>query len=185
MLMRTLALLSLFAGAVAFAPLAHAQDEMEDMADDAEAAVEDTADAAQDAMDAAEDAMDGAEAEDGEDHGGDPEILAMLAEGDAAAGERVFRQCLACHAVDKPQNRVGPTLYGVIGRTAGTVEGFRYSKANAESGVVWTEENLFNYLENPREYIPGTIMAFVGLREAKDRADVIAYIRENGGAATE
>ncbi len=97
--------------------------------------------------------------------------------GDAAKGKRVFAQCMTCHAVQQGRNNVGPSLYNIVGRTAGTVEGFKYSSANANSGVVWTEENLFEYLENPQRYIPGTIMAFPGLRNPQDRADVIAYLK--------
>ncbi len=99
--------------------------------------------------------------------------------GDAEAGARVFRQCMACHSVEEGQNRVGPSLHGVIGREAGTVDGFRYSSANRDSHVVWTEEALFVYLENPRQFIPRTTMAFVGVRDAQQRADLIAYLREN------
>lgn len=99
--------------------------------------------------------------------------------GDPAKGERVFRQCMACHTIKPGQNRVGPTLYGIIGRPAGTVEGFNYSKANQESGKVWTPQEIFDYLENPRRTIPGTKMAFAGLRRPQDRADVLAYIQEN------
>jgi cytochrome c len=99
------------------------------------------------------------------------------ATGDPVAGKKVFAQCMACHVVAAGQNRVGPSLYGVIGRTAGTVEGFRYSDANKNSGIVWTEQKLFEYLENPRATIPGTIMAFAGLKKPEDRANVIAYIK--------
>jgi cytochrome c len=98
--------------------------------------------------------------------------------GDAARGRRVFAQCQTCHAVQPGRNNVGPSLHGIIGRTAGSVEGFRYSAANQNSNVVWTEENMFEYLENPARYIPGTIMAFPGLRNPQDRADVIAYLAE-------
>jgi len=97
--------------------------------------------------------------------------------GDAGQGRRVFTQCMSCHAVQEGQNRAGPSLYGIVGRTAGSVERFRYSRANADSGIVWTEENLFDYLENPQAYVPGTTMAFRGLRKPQDRADVIAYLK--------
>jgi cytochrome c len=97
--------------------------------------------------------------------------------GDAAKGKRVFAQCMTCHVVQEGRNNVGPSLYQIVGRQAGTVAGFGYSDANKGSGVTWTEENLFNYLENPAEYIPGTIMAFPGLRNPQDRADVIAYLK--------
>ena len=106
---------------------------------------------------------------------------AMAADGDAAKGKRVFNKCKACHVVDAEKNRVGPHLKGLIGRTAGTVEGYKYSKANAESGVTWTEQVLFEYLEAPKKFMPGTKMAFPGLRKEQDRWDVIAYIREAGG----
>ncbi len=96
--------------------------------------------------------------------------------GDAAAGETVFAQCRTCHLIDEGRNGVGPSLYGVIGRTAGTIEGFRYSDANANSGVTWTPEVMYEYLEAPREFMPGTRMAFPGLRDPQDRADVIAYL---------
>lgn len=97
--------------------------------------------------------------------------------GDADNGQRVFTQCRTCHQVQPGRNMVGPSLYGIIGRTAGSVEGFRYSDANANSGIVWTEEVMYEYLENPAQYIPGTIMAFPGLRREQDRVDVIAYLK--------
>jgi cytochrome c len=96
---------------------------------------------------------------------------------DPVNGEKVFRQCMSCHVVEPGQNRVGPSLHGVIGRTAGTVPGFKYSDANKNSGEVWSEEELVRYLENPRAVIPGTIMAFAGLRNEQDRLDVVAYIK--------
>ena len=97
--------------------------------------------------------------------------------GDAAKGKRVFAQCMTCHAVQEGRNNVGPSLYQIVGRESGSIPGFNYSSANADSDVVWTEENLFEYLENPQAYIPGTIMAFPGLRNPQDRADVIAYLK--------
>lgn len=100
--------------------------------------------------------------------------------GDAAKGEKIFAQCRACHSVQEGQNRVGPSLYGVVGRTAGTVPGFNYSKANKESGVTWTEDVLFRYLEAPQQFMPGTRMAFAGLKQAQDRADIIEYLRSVG-----
>ncbi|MCP2671224.1 cytochrome c family protein [Maricaulaceae bacterium EIL42A08] len=101
--------------------------------------------------------------------------------GDAAAGRRIFARCQTCHVLAEGQNRVGPSLYGIFGREAGSVDGFRYSDANANSGITWTPEVMFEYLENPRGYIPGTTMAFPGLRSEQDRADVLAYIAANGG----
>ncbi|NBU27568.1 MAG: cytochrome c family protein, partial [Caulobacteraceae bacterium] len=74
-------------------------------------------------------------------------------------------------------NKVGPSLHGVVGRTAGSIAGFRYSAANKGSGVKWSEDVLFTYLENPRKFMPGTNMSFVGLRDPQKRADVIAYLK--------
>jgi cytochrome c len=97
--------------------------------------------------------------------------------GDAAKGEKVFGQCKTCHVAEKGVNRVGPSLHGVIGRTAGSIEGFKYSPANKNSGIVWSEEQLFTYLEAPQKTIKGTYMAFAGLKNPQDRADVIAYLK--------
>lgn len=106
------------------------------------------------------------------------EVVAQYAAltGDAAQGRRVFTKCMSCHVVQEGQNRVGPSLYGIVGRDAGSVEGFRYSDANANSGITWTEETMFAYLEQPQRFIPGTIMAFPGLPNPQERADVIAYL---------
>ncbi len=97
--------------------------------------------------------------------------------GDAVQGDKIFAKCRACHVVEAGKNRVGPSLHAVVGRTAGSVAGFNYSKANKGSGVVWTEEVLFTYLEAPQKFMPGTRMAFAGLKQAQDRADVIAYLK--------
>jgi len=97
--------------------------------------------------------------------------------GDAAAGQRTFAQCRTCHAVEAGVNRVGPSLHGVVGRHSGIIEGYNYSAANKNSGKVWDEQTLFDYLADPRAYIPGTKMAFVGLKNPQDRANVIAYLK--------
>ena len=101
----------------------------------------------------------------------------LAQDGDPAAGEKVFRQCQACHVIDAEQNRVGPNLVGIIGRPAGSVEGFKYSDAMANSGIVWDETTIAEYLANPREYVDGNRMAFAGLRNEQQIADVIAYIQ--------
>ncbi len=100
---------------------------------------------------------------------------------DEAHGEQVFAQCQTCHVLEEGVNRVGPSLYGIVGRAAGSVEGYNYTPANANSGITWTPEKMFQYLENPQRVIPGTKMAFAGLPEGQDRADVIAYISTHGG----
>jgi cytochrome c len=103
--------------------------------------------------------------------------LAAAADADLAAGERVFRsQCMGCHAIEEGRNRAGPTLHGLFGREAGTLEGFDYSDAMREAGIVWSEETLDAFLEDPRGMVPGTIMVFWGLR-ADDRRRVIAYLK--------
>jgi cytochrome c len=96
--------------------------------------------------------------------------------GTEAAGARIFGQCRTCHVVDEGVNRVGPSLHAIIDRPAGQVAGYNYSTANKNSGKVWDNETLFAYLENPRAYIPGTKMAYVGLRDPQQRADLIAYL---------
>ena len=99
--------------------------------------------------------------------------------GDAALGEKVFKKCKACHVVDKEKHKTGPHLVNVIGRTAGTAEGYKkYSKAMKNSGIVWDDETLNGYLEKPKKYLKGTRMAFAGLKKEKDRANVIAYLKQ-------
>lgn len=98
--------------------------------------------------------------------------------GDPAAGEKVFNQCKACHTVEAGKNRVGPSLHGVVGRKAGSVEGFKYSDAMKNSGLTWTPENLDKYLASPKGDVPGNKMAFAGLKKPEDRANVIAYLSQ-------
>lgn len=97
--------------------------------------------------------------------------------GDPTKGEAVFRQCQTCHVVTAGVNKVGPSLHNIIGRPAGQVAGFRYSEANKKSGITWTEQELYTYLENPKARIPGTIMAFVGIKDSQKRADLVAYLK--------
>ncbi|WP_299673210.1 cytochrome c family protein [uncultured Roseobacter sp.] len=100
--------------------------------------------------------------------------------GDAAAGEKVFRKCKACHAVGEgAENKVGPVLNGVVDRAFGAVEGFSYSDVLMEmaaEGKTWTPEELDAFLQKPRSYLKGTKMSFAGLRKEEDRANVIAYL---------
>ncbi len=104
-----------------------------------------------------------------------------LAEGDAAAGEKVFKKCKACHIIDKEKNRLGPHLIGIMGRASGSVDGFKYSKAMMEAGLTWDEATLDQYLADPKGFVPKNKMAFPGLKKEKDRANVIAYLKEATG----
>lgn len=97
---------------------------------------------------------------------------------DAAAGATVFRQCQACHVVDQEQNRVGPHLVGIVGRPVASVEGFNYSDAMRAygEGKVWDAETLTTYLADPRGTVEGTRMAFAGVKDPTQLADLIAYL---------
>lgn len=98
--------------------------------------------------------------------------------GDAAAGQKVFNACKACHTIDAGgPNRVGPNLHGVFGRKAGTADGFKYSPALKDSDVVWDEAHLDAYLKDPKGTIPGNRMAFAGVKKDDQRKDLIAYLR--------
>lgn len=96
--------------------------------------------------------------------------------GDVAKGEKIFLQCKTCHVLDPGVNRIGPSLAGIVGSAAGTVEGYKYSDANKNSGITWSKEKLYQFLEKPQRVIPGTKMAFAGMPAGQDRADVIAYL---------
>lgn len=102
------------------------------------------------------------------------EFASMTA--DAAAGEKVFALCRSCHVLEEGVNRVGPSLYKVVGRKSGSVAGFAYSDANKSSGVTWTTDVLFKYLADPKGFMPGTKMAFPGIKDAQDRANLVAYL---------
>lgn len=99
--------------------------------------------------------------------------------GDAAKGKTAFITCQTCHAVEAGVNKIGPSLHAVVGRTAGSIAGYTYSAANKNSGITWTPEKLFQYLENPQRVVPGTKMAFPGIPDPQKRADVIAYLKSN------
>lgn len=96
--------------------------------------------------------------------------------GTAAAGEKVFAACKACHAVTAGKNMTGPSLHAVQGRASGTIAGYGYSEANKSSGIVWTNEKLYQYLESPQRVIPGTKMTYSGLTDPQKRTDLIAYL---------
>jgi cytochrome c len=98
---------------------------------------------------------------------------------DAAAGEKVFAQCRACHQVgEKAKNAVGPVLNGLFGRKAGTVEGYNYTDANKNSGITWDEATFAEYIKEPRAKIPGTKMVFVGLKDETRIKNLIAFLKQ-------
>jgi len=100
---------------------------------------------------------------------------------DAAAGEKAFLVCRACHQIGpNAKLAVGPVLNGVVGRRAGTFPGYEYSPANKDSGLTWTPEELDKYLESPQTVVPHTKMIFPGLKDAQKRKDVIAYLEQFG-----
>lgn len=100
---------------------------------------------------------------------------------DPARGKALFLQCQTCHALDPGQNRIGPSLAGIVGRQAGSLPGYAYSAANRNARFAWTEDKLFQFLEKPRHVMPGTKMVYAGLAKPQDRADLIAYLKSNGG----
>ena len=108
------------------------------------------------------------------------DISALLALGTVEHGEKVFKKCTACHVVNKGgANKIGPVLYGVLGRQVAAISDYKYSKAMANYDNNWTFEEMNGYLRKPQSYIKGTKMAFAGLRKEKDRASVILYLNQN------
>ncbi|WP_104020336.1 c-type cytochrome [Roseovarius nitratireducens] len=112
-----------------------------------------------------------------EETGGESGFAAMVASADVAAGEKVFRRCAACHAVEDGKNKVGPHLFDVVNRDIANVEGFSYSDTLKGLEGDWTVEKLSAWLENPREFAPGNRMGYPGLKDEQDRANVIGYLQ--------
>ena len=111
------------------------------------------------------------------------DIKALLAMGDMAHGEKVFKKCTACHMIAADgKNKIGPNLWGVIGRKAGSITDYKYSKAMVAYAKEWTFEEMNSYLIKPQAYIKGTKMAFAGLRKEKDRASVILYMNSKSAS---
>jgi cytochrome c len=111
------------------------------------------------------------------------DIKALLALGDLGHGEKVFKKCSACHMVASGgKNMIGPNLWSVIGRTAGSVSDYKYSKAMVAYGKEWTFEEMNSYLIKPQAYVKGTKMAFAGLRKEKDRASVILFMNSKSSS---
>jgi cytochrome c len=110
---------------------------------------------------------------------------AALPPGHAEDGQAIFKKCLACHQIGPTaKNSVGPALNGIIGRKAGTYPGYAYSDANKNSGIVWSEQTLAEYLPSPKDFVPGTKMSFAGLTSPQDVADVIAYLKQYDAQGT-
>ena len=106
-------------------------------------------------------------------------IMALFASTSAADGAKVFKKCAACHSISQGGgNKIGPALWGVLGRKAGSVSDYKYSKAMAAYGKPWSFEEMNGFLIKPKDWIKGTKMAFAGLKKAKDRAAVILYMNE-------
>merc|ERR1712183_962806 len=110
----------------------------------------------------------------------EPDVV--VPEGDAKKGAKLFKgKCAQCHTIEKGGLvKQGPPLWGLFGRQSGTVEGFAYSEANKNSGIVWSDKHMFEYLVNPKKYIPGTKMVFAGIKKDKERADLITFLLGQG-----
>ena len=107
-------------------------------------------------------------------------IMALFASTSAAEGAKVFKKCAACHSITEGGgNKIGPALWGVLGRSAGSIPDYKYSKAMAAYGKNWSFEEMNGFLIKPKDWIKGTKMSFAGLKKARDRAAVILYMNEN------
>jgi cytochrome c len=104
----------------------------------------------------------------------------VLAQGDPKAGEAVYARCMGCHALE--YNRTGPKHCGVLGRRAGSAPGYEYSGAMKHSKIIWTERSLDRFLAAPTKVVPGTTMTYAGVPDAKDRADLITYLKQESAA---
>ena len=118
--------------------------------------------------------------------------VAAAPAGDADAGKKVFNKCKACHVLDSAKNKIGPSLQGVFGRTVGTADGFKYSKAfmaAKDKGMKWTDENVAALVASPKDFVKEHIgddkgrtrMSFAGLRKQKEIDDLLAYMKQAGG----
>ncbi len=106
-------------------------------------------------------------------------MSAQVLAGDAGMGLVLFKKCKACHSIDEGRNKIGPSLFGIYGRQAGAIPGFKYSKAMKVKApeIVWNDENLDAWLKKPKKFIPKTKMGFSGLKKQRDRDDIIAYLK--------
>ena len=99
---------------------------------------------------------------------------------DLVKGKKAFKKCVACHSLEEGKNKMGPPLNNLLGRKAGSVKGYKYSKAMKNSGVVWNEESLDKFLTKPRKFIPKTKMSFRGIKKKSLRDDLISFFKNNG-----
>ena len=113
--------------------------------------------------------------------GSDVNIITLLALGSIDHGKMIFKKCAACHSVSKGGgNKIGPALWGVIGRKAGSIGDYKYSKAMSGFGKTWDFEAINTFLIKPNDYVKGTKMAYAGLKKEKDRASIILYLNKQG-----
>lgn len=103
-------------------------------------------------------------------------LPAAASDGDATRGERIYQRCIACHSLER--NRSGPKHCGLFGRRAGSLPGYAFSPAITRSGIIWDENSLDRFLQNPLQAVPGTKMGYAGVKDADERADLIAYLRQ-------
>ena len=109
------------------------------------------------------------------------DISALLALGTVEHGEKVFKKCTACHVVNKGgANKIGPALYNVIGRKAGSLTDYKYSKGMVAYAKEWTPQEMDGFLENPKGWVKGTKMAYAGIKDSKERAALILFLNQNG-----
>ena len=111
---------------------------------------------------------------------GSGDIMALLASVSVADGEKIFKKCAACHSIAKGGgNKIGPALWGVLGRQAGSISNYKYSKAMAAHGKLWSFKEMNEFLTKPKDWIKGTKMSFLGLKKETERAAVILYMNKN------
>jgi len=123
---------------------------------------------------------DNVEASSSSSEAGSGDIMELLASASISDGEKIFKKCTACHSIAKGgKNKIGPALWGVIGRKAGSISDYKYSKAMTDHGKTWSFQEMDGFLIKPKDWIKGTKMAFAGLKKETDRAAVILYMNKN------
>ena len=120
------------------------------------------------------------ESHDAQEDVAEVDFAEIYAVADAASGEKLFRQCKACHSLEDGKNGTGPSLYDIVDRSVATVDGFNYSGKLVAVVDTWTPENLSGFIQSPRKFAPGTKMSYKGMAKASDRADLIAWLSTIG-----